>query len=88
MEYSEPEMVLLEGESFVMGSASGREDEAPPHVVELSPFYIARFAVRTREYEIYLHQTGAQPSSFRSDPKFTHLDQPVVAISWFDAMAY
>jgi formylglycine-generating enzyme required for sulfatase activity len=88
VEYSEPETVLLEGGSFVMGSASGREDEDPPHVVELSPFYIARFAVRNREYGIYLRQTGAQPSSFWSDPKFNHPDQPVVAVSWFDAAAY
>ena len=45
MEHSEPEMVLLGDGSFVMGSAFGREDEAPPHVVELSPFYIASLSL-------------------------------------------
>jgi len=71
-----------------MGGASGREDEAPQHVVKLSPFYIARFAVRNREYGIYLRQTSTQPSPFWSDPKFNNPDQPVVAVSWFDAAAY
>jgi formylglycine-generating enzyme required for sulfatase activity len=83
-----PDMVLLEGGSFVMGSASGQGDEAPPHLVELSRLYIARFAVINREYSIYLQQTGAQPPPSWNDPKFNHPDQPVVAVSWHEAADY
>jgi formylglycine-generating enzyme len=83
-----PEMVPLEGGGFVMGSASGQEDEAPPHFVELSPFCIARFAVTNREYGIYLQKSGAQPPPLWNDPKFNHPDQPVVAVNWLEAVAY
>jgi formylglycine-generating enzyme required for sulfatase activity len=81
-------MILLEGGSFLMGSASGREDEAPPHPVELSQFFIARFTVTNREYRVYLQQTGAQPPPSWDHPQFNHPEQPVVAVSWHEAAAY
>ncbi len=87
-EFPKPDMVLLDGGSFVMGSASGQENEAPPHIVELSSLYIARFAVTNREYGFYLGLTGIQPPPFWNDPHFNHSEQPVVAISWHEAAAY
>ncbi len=81
-------MILLNGGPFTMGSASGRDDEAPPHVVVLSPFSIARYAVTNREYAFYLAQTGAPPPPCWNRPPFDHPDQPVVAVNWHEAHAY
>ncbi len=81
-------MILLDGGPFTMGSASGRDDEAPPHVVVLSPFSIARYAVTNREYAFYLAQTGAPPPPCWNRPPFDHPDQPVVAVNWNEALAY
>ncbi len=82
------EMILLDGGTFTMGSASGRDDEAPPHEVEVSRFYIARCSVTNREYGLYLARAGAPPPPLWNDPAFSHADQPVVAVSWDDAVAY
>ncbi len=83
-----PDMVLLEGGRFVMGSESGQEDEAPPHTITLSPYCIARFAVTNREYGIFLEQAGAEAPPFWHDSRFNHPDQPVVAVNWHEAEAY
>jgi formylglycine-generating enzyme required for sulfatase activity len=83
-----PEMVLLDGGTFIMGSTSGQEDEDPPHPVRLSPFYIARFAVTNREYGTYFEQAGILPPPFLNDTRFNHPDQPVVAVNWDEAVAY
>lgn len=83
-----PVMLFFEAGSFLMGSESGRDDEAPPHRVELSPFGLARFAVTNREYGMFLKQTGAQPPPSWNMPRFDHPEQPVVAVSWHDAVAY
>ncbi len=81
-------MVRLDGASFVMGSNSGRDDESPPHLVQLSPFLIGRFAVTNREYGIFLRETGTPRPQTWEDARFNHPDQPVVAVNWFEAVAY
>ncbi len=83
-----PEMVLLAGGTFLMGSASGREDEAPPHTVELHSFWIARFAVTNREYGVYAQDNPITLPETWHDPAFNAPRQPVVAVSWQDAACY
>jgi len=83
-----PEMVLLAGGSFVMGSTSGQDDESPAHTVLLSRFYVARFAVTNREYSLFLEQTGTPSPPDFDDPRFNHPDQPVVSVNWHEAVDY
>ena len=45
-------------------------------------FEIGATQVTNAEYAIF------EPPPMREDPKFNHPDQPVVAVSWFDAMRY
>lgn len=71
-----------------MGSDSGREDEAPPHEVELFPFWIGRCAVTNRQYRVYIEQNSLAPPDAWMDPAFADPAQPVVAVSWDDAMSY
>ena len=73
---------------FVMGDDAGRPDERPAHRVWLSAFRLALLPVTNREYTSFLAATGHQPPRFWEDTRFNAPDQPVVGVSWFDAVAY
>ena len=71
-----------------MGSEKGLDDERPVHRVSVSAFLLATFQVTNREYAFFLEATGhTAPPSWRSGP-FADPEQPVVAVSWMDAVAY
>lgn len=71
-----------------MGDERGQLDERPVHPVRVSAYLLARFPVTNREYACYLEITGTQPPRFWSDPRFSEPLQPVVGVSWFEAVAY
>ena len=71
-----------------MGSETGQENERPVHRVWVSEFELAATQVTNREYSRYLEATGSPPPPKRDDPEFRHPQQPVVAVSWFEAVAY
>jgi formylglycine-generating enzyme required for sulfatase activity len=71
-----------------MGSDTGQEDESPPHVVEIRPFHIGRYAVSNRFYAAFITATGVTPPPFWNVPPFDEPDQPVVGVNWFEAGAY
>jgi formylglycine-generating enzyme required for sulfatase activity len=72
-------MALIPGGSFVMGSASGKDDERPPHEVTLDPFYVD---VHEVTQEAYQSLTGANPS------KFGDAKGPVERIRWTEAAVF
>jgi formylglycine-generating enzyme required for sulfatase activity len=76
--------VLIPAQSFLMGSDDGRPDERPIHRVRIDAFEIDVCQVTNSEYTAFAKTTGhpLPPAPF-SDP-----EQPVVAVSWFDAIAY
>ncbi len=84
----EPELVWVPGGVFVMGSATGQEEEAPPHVVEVSPFAIGRHAVTNREYSIFLEESETDPPPSWDHSCFNDPKQPAVAVNWFEAATY
>lgn len=49
---------------------------------------MAVFQVRNAEYAEFLKATGVSPPPQWNDPHFNHPEQPVVAVSWVDAVAY
>ena len=75
-------MVVIERTSFVMGSLDGDDNERPVHEVTLDAFEIAACPVTNAEYARF-----RQPPC-SNDPAFNDAEQPVVAVSWFDATAY
>ena len=83
-----PEMLAILGGAFMMGSEWGGENETPVHRVALEPFFIAKYPVTHSMYAHFLEATEQRRPPFWHDPKFQHPDQPVVAVSWFDAVAY
>ena len=53
-----PEIVLLPGGTFAMGSDDGRADERPVHNVFVGPFALGRYPVTNAEYAVFLRATG------------------------------
>jgi formylglycine-generating enzyme required for sulfatase activity len=83
-----PPLVLIKGSWFMMGSEEGADNERPIHRVWVDTFEIAAWQVTNGEYAIFLRATGHAPPPSWNDPKFNDPDQPVVAISWFEAVHY
>lgn len=81
-------MLTIPAAWFLMGSESGQENERPVHRVWVSEFELAATQVTNLEFSRYLQATGAQAPPHWKDPQFGHPQQPVVAVSWFEAAAY
>jgi formylglycine-generating enzyme required for sulfatase activity len=75
-----PPLVRIEAASFLMGSQL-QANECPVHLVELDAFAIGLYQVTNAEYDVFVQCTDRPPQF--SDPR-----QPVVAISWLDAVSY
>lgn len=73
---------------FKMGCDAGRDDEKPTHRVWVDAFEIAAFQTTNAEYARFLENTRHPPPSLWDDPNFKNPEQPVVAVSWLDAVAY
>ena len=95
----EPELVLVPAGEFRMGSDQGGEDERPLHRVYVSEFYISEYPVSNAEYKSFVDSTGhrppTSPENERGWPLWKGKDfpreiaqQPVVKVSWDDAVAY
>ena len=77
-----PEMVYVEGGTFIMGCSDDDcqdERELPAHKVTLGDFYISKYTVTQKEWEIVMNNN---PSLFKGN------DIPVHRISWDDAQLY
>jgi sulfatase modifying factor 1 len=83
-----PDLVLIPGGEFSMGQADGRDEERPVHRVSVSPFRLGRCQVTNAGYDAFRRATGRREPPFRMQPDFADPAQPVVGVSWFDAVAY
>jgi len=84
----QPELALIPAGWFLMGSKQGQENEQPVHRVWVDDFYLATCQVTNFEYGLFLGGTGNTAPPFWNDPNFNHPEQPVVAVSWFEALRY
>ena len=76
--------VRIPAQSFLMGSEDSRPDESPVHRVSIEAFELGEYQVRNSEYEAFADTTShAPPPAPFSDP-----EQPVVGVSWFEAVRY
>ena len=71
-----------------MGCAQGRDEEKPVHRVWVDAFEMAVHQVRNRDFACFLAATGHPAPPQWNDPHLSHPDQPVVSVSWFEAVAY
>ena len=84
----DPVMIEIPSGWFLMGSDAGQDVERPVHRVWVDAFAMAATQVTNGDYEHFLQATGRATPPFWNDPNFDHPRQPVVAVSWFDAVAY
>ena len=87
-----PRCTLIPSGEFWMGSDErkneGQDEEHPLHRVWADAFAMAVFQVRNRDFALFLEATGHPAPPHWNDPAFCDLDQPVVAVSWFEASKY
>ena len=88
MPITEPSPIQIAAGWFSMGSGTGQEVEAPVHRVWVDSFAMAATQVTVAEFARFLDATGSIPPPYWGDANFSHPQQPVVAVSWFDSVAY
>src|ERR1035438_10642387 len=88
----EPAMRNIPEGWFLMGTpdaiGGGRDDEKPAHRVWVDSFELAAFQTTNEEYALFLAGTRHPAPASWNDPLFNRPRQPVVGVSWFDAVAY
>jgi len=62
-----PEMVLVKGGTFTMGSDDGSVDEKPIHEVTLSDFYMSKYEVTNAQFAEFLNDYGQSTMKSTSD---------------------
>ncbi len=81
-----PEVVLVEGGTFRMGSNSGENDESPVHSVTLNTYSIGKYEVTVGQYKAFCNETGR---SMPEAPSWGWQDRhPMVSVTYNDAVAY
>ncbi len=81
-------LLWVPGGTFIMGSDELNSDSRPAHLVKLSPFWIGETPVTNQQYRVFVEATGhRQPRAWR-DRRFNDPQQPVVTVSWADAVAF
>jgi formylglycine-generating enzyme len=87
-EQSAPQLVSIPAGWFVMGSESGQDNERPIHRVWVGEFLLAKCQVTNAEYTRFVQSTGRTAPPFWGDTALNEPEQPVVGVSWFDAVQY
>ena len=84
------EMALIPAGDFEMGDHAGEgdENEGPVHAVAVDPFYMDVHPVTNAQYRKFVEATGHDEPYYWGEERFNGADQPVVSVSWYDAMAY
>lgn len=75
---------------FWMGANDGlgQDDECPRHKVWIDSFQMARYQVTNQEYGEFLKAIERRPPKYWGQPEFSNPQQPAVAVSWDDAVAF
>ena len=82
------ELVTIPAGWFWMGWEHGLPDARPRRRVWVDAFALARGPVTIAEYAAYLGATGVAAPRFLADARFGDPQQPIVGVSWTEAVAY
>lgn len=87
------ERVTIPAGPFLRGTSSGGYDERPQRTIMLDTFAIDRYEVTNHQYQQFIAATGHRkagpPSRYaKSIGKMRSPNQPVVYVSWEDAVDY
>jgi sulfatase modifying factor 1 len=83
-----PALVFVPGGRFRMGSEDGRPDEWPIHDAQVRPVRMGRAPVSNLEYAWFLASGRVPEPPWWKDPAFWDPQQPVVGVTWFEAMSF
>lgn len=83
-----PKLVSIPAGWFMMGSDAGQDNEKPVHRVWVDAFLLAQHQATNANFERFIRATGRTPPPFWSDAALNRPEQPVVGVSWFDAVEY
>jgi formylglycine-generating enzyme len=83
-----PALVRIPAGSFLMGCDTGQDNERPVHRVWVDEFLLAARQVTNAEYGHFLRNTASESPPFWGDAAFNHPEQPVVGVSWYEAIRY
>jgi formylglycine-generating enzyme required for sulfatase activity len=81
-------MVPVPAGWFWMGSEAGPDNERPVHRVWVDAFELGAYQVNNAAYAVFLAATGRPAPRCWEQPQFNLPEQPVVGVSWFEAVAY
>ena len=84
-------MNIVSAGHFWMGSSleeGKNETEKPRHRLFLATYYIDKYPVTNKAYGAFIKETGYPEPPLWSNPQFSHPSQPVVGVTWFDALEY
>ncbi|MFK8080796.1 MAG: SUMF1/EgtB/PvdO family nonheme iron enzyme [Granulosicoccus sp.] len=84
-QFLEPEMVLIESGSFLMGSDKGDEKEQPVQFVTIESFEIGKYEVSFAEFDQF---TAANAIENISDSGWGRGRRPVINVTWEMAKEY
>lgn len=86
------ELRLVPAGEYLLGSPPGEPgrywDEGPQHRVRLTAFYITTTEITNAWYGRFLRETGHQPPLYWRDRNLNAPEQPVVGVTWYDALAF
>lgn len=83
-----PVLVSIPAGWFRMGSETGQDNERPVHNVWVDAHSLAAHQVTNSDYSRFLASSGTLMPPFWHDPNFNHPGQPVVGVSWHEAVRY
>jgi formylglycine-generating enzyme required for sulfatase activity len=84
-------MVWVEGGTFMMGSANGRDNEKPVHMVTVKGFYMGKYEITQKEWREVMGTTIAQQRTItNSDLSLYGIgdNYPMYNINWYEAVEY
>jgi formylglycine-generating enzyme len=87
-EFAPARLVAIPAGWFSMGSEIGQDNEKPVHRVWVDGFLLGACQVTNSEYSRFLETTATDSPPLWRDPNFNHPLQPVVGVSWFEAVHY
>jgi formylglycine-generating enzyme required for sulfatase activity len=82
------ELVEIPAGWFQMGWETGLPDARPAHPVWVDAFRMARAPVTNAEFASFLDVSRLAPPPFWTDPRFSDPRQPVVGVTWTEAVRF
>jgi sulfatase modifying factor 1 len=83
-----PPLAPIPAGRLAMGSASGRPDEQPVHLVDVAAFRLGTTPVTRAQYAPFLEGREVDAPPWWTHPAFGAAGQPVVGVTWDDAAAF